>query len=159
MSFRPPKPNRELRDRLWGRPDYEITGERITAGGAWETENLCEVSTYLGGTAQRYRLHRRVFPHFVGLMHAWHEADVWRYVLSIDRFYELAQWKGFLRAHSHGSAFDINLRWNPNGSAPTEGEGTVLPLLEIARSRGWWCGTDWHKPAPKHFELTTLERG
>lgn len=154
--MRPPRPTRQLRDRLWGTPDYTIANNRAVAGGRWERENLCEVTVSIGGVAQRHRIHRAVHPHFVGLVHAWHEAGVWDLVLTLDRVYELDHFRGFLRAHAHGSAFDINLAWNPNGKPGAVGKGTVLPLLEIARSRGWWCGADWTTPAAKHFELTRV---
>lgn len=152
-----PMPTFPLRERLFGKPRaIGFEGGLWMAEPEWLEETMSEV--YILG--KFYPCHRLAVEPILGLFNAWDKADLTKLVLSVDRVYEFRPTSTgqFFLPHTHGNAFDINGEWNPTNKPPArEGEkGCVLPLLEIARAHGFWCGADWASPTGKHFELTRL---
>jgi hypothetical protein len=171
-----PRPTAELRDALFGRPRYVTVGGAVLPDPSWleDTTTSFSAGSFLPGEGDEVRVHRRVLGRLLELFDAWEDAGLLPHVLTLDRVFE---WRPVIRRgaeivgtarferdvvefgpHTHGNAFDINGEWNPLGrSTAREGErGSVVPLLHIARERGWWCGYDWGSNAAKHFELVKL---
>lgn len=139
----------------------------------WATKNLVKVSiAALPDAAQHgvelVQFHRRVAPAFEKLLKAWGDAGLLEHILVWNGSYAPRYKRGrapgpkqlanaaFLSAHSWGSAFDINARWNPLGHppAPPGSVGSVWELVEIAEARGWAWGGRWRVPDGMHFEAT-----
>lgn len=155
------------RERLFGRFSFKATpapndAERILVDPTWVKNNIVtrNIPALRGVQNMPYRgvdLHKRVMPHFEALISAWEEAGLLSKILTwnggyVPRFRRGQAEKRVLSAHSWGSAFDINARWNPfrKPSAPENATGSVRELVAIARRLGWTWGGDFNDPM--HFE-------
>lgn len=139
----------------------------------WAVKNLVKVSiAALPDAAQHgvelVQFHRRVAPAFEALLKAWGDAGVLDRILVWNGSYAPRYKRGrapgpkqpanaaYLSAHSWGSAFDVNARWNGLGHAPAAPGtvGSVWDLVEIAENLGWAWGGRWRVPDAMHFEAT-----
>lgn len=139
----------------------------------WAAKNLVKVSIApLPDAAQHgveiVRFHRLVAPAFEALLKTWGDAGLLERILSWNGSYVPRYKRGrapgpkqpsnvaFLSAHSWGSAFDVNARWNALGHAPAPAGtlGSVWELVEIAEDLGWAWGGRWRVPDAMHFEAT-----
>lgn len=166
-------PSQAMRDQMFGRfkfkPDpVEGNRERIEVLDDWVKQNLVEVvipqlKGIKGAPADcSVKMHRKVGPRAQLLFREWEKAGLLHLVLTFDGTYAARFVRGStttLSAHSHGSAFDINARWNPIGAEPplVGKEGDVRELAEIAGNLGWWWG-GWYKSRKDgmHFEVAKL---
>lgn len=141
---------RAKRDALFGVPCRTGRCGQLLPSARWELEHLTTVRFQ----GIDYRCHRRVKEPFRRLVEAWRTAGVLSWVRTLDRFYDFATCLDGtrLKRHCHGNAFDLNAAWNPIGRSAHSETGGTLPLLEVARAQGWWCGAD-RGPVARHFEL------
>jgi hypothetical protein len=171
----PPKPNfapltgNKERVKVFGDLKYvaaPVKGnpENISIQGSWARENLCiiEIPQLIGITGApitgKVQCHRLV-------------ADAIRFLfIDLEQqglLDEIHTWDGmfcprFVRGskttlsnHSFGTAFDINVQWNPLGAAPTAGFGTVYNIVPIANKHGfYWGGHYTKRPDGMHFEYS-----
>lgn len=157
------------RERLFGKFVFKATPvpgdlERIFVEPPWARQNIIEVvipalKKVQGIPFRGVALHKLVMPHFEALVAAWEEAGLIPKILTwnggyVPRFRRGQAEKRVLSAHSWGSAFDINARWNPfrKPSAPPKTEGSVRELAIIAKRLGWIWGGDFRTPDGMHFE-------
>jgi hypothetical protein len=165
------------RERLFGK--FAFVGaptpqnpEAIRITDDWAEKNLVKVSiAALPDAAQHgvenVRVHRQVALSFCALLEAWADVGVIDRILRWDGSYVPRYKRGrapapgqppniaALSAHSWGSAFDINARWNPLGREPAAPghEGSVWDLVDIAEDLGWvWGGRFRTAPDGMHFE-------
>lgn len=66
--------------------------------------------------------------------------------------------KVYLSNHAYGTAFDINVPWNPLGHEPmAKGKkGSVRELVELAVKNGFYWGGWFHRVDGMHFELREI---
>lgn len=96
---------------------------------------------------------------FRALVKAWTEAGLLQKIRTwggsyVPRFVRGS--RSVLSPHAWGTAFDINVAWNPLGAEPALAgrQGSVRELVQIANECGWWWGGHWKKrPDGMHFEL------
>ncbi len=113
----------------------------------------------IGLPARGIEFHRKVAPHFESLVTAW-EAEKLLHLIKtwngsyVPRFRRGQAEHRVLSAHSWGSAFDINARWNGFKQEPAAlgEEGSVLALVKVANDLGWVWGGDFSSPDGMHFE-------
>ena len=157
----------EARNALFGRFSFtpqptDGNPERIRVDPTWITENIVTVkipASVLGLPANGVSFHKLIAPHFEVLIRAWDEANLLPLLLSwngsyVARFRRGRAADGLLSAHSWGTAFDINARWNGfrKEPAPLGSEGSVVALSPIAKKLGWIWGGDFSSPDGMHFE-------
>jgi len=174
----PPKPDfpplgATGRRELFGNYSYEaapIPGnpENIKILDGWEAENILsfEIPQLAGKAAApssgRARFHKLVGPKAQALFARWEQEDLLTYVLAWDGSYVPRFIRGsttVLSPHAHGSAFDINARWNLLGQMPAllGREGSVRALVSIANELGfYWGGHFEGRRDGMHFELAKL---
>lgn len=162
----------EGRAKLFGKFTFKpapVVGdpERIQILGDWAKKNLVTVdlTTLLPagyeGLQTRATFHRLVAPKFEELIDAWKTAGVLDDLISWNGAHSARYVRGSvanLSAHSWGSAFDINAKYNPLGGLPLPvgKRGSVLRLVPIAEELGWAWGGRFSRSDPMHFELSRL---
>lgn len=167
-DFLPITSNSE-RERLFGKIEYipaPIKGnkENIFIKGDWARKNLCIID----------------LPQLIGIQGAPNSGKIQCHIKVADSirflFQELEvlgylddihQWGGmfnprFIRGsktvlsnHAYGTAFDINVQWNPLGKEPaTEGQlGCLFNIVPVANKHGWYWGGHYKKRKDgMHFE-------
>lgn len=168
----PPKPDFKTTTKqsekmaLWGTMEYKsapVQGnpENIVITNDWAKENIIMVQLpQLSklGFGSRAQFHKKAAGQLQALFMAWDAAGLLSYI---------KQWGGtycprFIRGststlsnHAFGTAFDINVPWNPLGGTPAseESKGTVIPLVEIANQMGFFWGGHYDKRLDgMHFE-------
>jgi hypothetical protein len=157
------------REKLFGRFTFKATPtlsdpERVFVDPAWIAKNIsarkiASISSISGVPYRGIELHKLVLPHFETLVAAWAKEGLLPLILTwnggfVPRFRRGQADKKVLSAHSWGSAFDINARWNPfrKKPAPLNTEGCVIKLVTVAKKLGWVWGGDWQSPDGMHFE-------
>lgn len=171
-GFRPIISNAE-RAALFGRFAFRhapVQGnkENIVITDGWEQKNIeifdvPQLSGVAGaGAKPRVRFHRAATPQVRALFKAWDDAGLWGRVLSWGGAFVPRYQRGSSTAlsnHAFGSAFDINVAWNPLGSTPARmgQKGSVRELVEIANQHGFfWGGHYSRRPDGMHFEVAQL---
>lgn len=138
--------------------------EAIRITSSWVQENLVSVEIpQLAGVqgapaSRKVQFHRLVAPRVVELFARWEEAGLKDLVLTWDGSFAPRFIRGsttVLSSHSHGSAFDINARWNPLGAVPARvnAKGSVRRLVAAANELGFYWGGHFSRPDGMHFEL------
>lgn len=143
--------------------------ENITILDDWVTKNIIPVNIpqIIGmpgfPKSGNMEFHRLGAKQLAKLFSDWHKAGL---------LYLLKEWGGsyvarFVRGstttlsnHSQGSAFDVNMTWNPLGAMPAlAGElGSVRELVAIANDNGfYWGGHFKNRPDGMHFEIAQLK--
>lgn len=165
--------NETERARLFGTFTFEPApsagnpeGIRIT--DRWASDNIviAHVPQLVGvlGAAKggAVMCHRLAAPRLVELFERWERAGLRGRVLAWAGMWSARFIRGsrsVLSNHAWGTAFDINVAWNPLGShgAPPGAHGSVADLIPIAHELGWYSGSYFaSRPDPMHFELARL---
>ena len=168
-----PKPlTSEGRAQLFGRftwqPDPQPGNpENIKMLDSWAAVSIEKVLLPASITRDGHSVawvHKMVAPHFLALVKAWEDAGVAADVLTWNGAYNARLIRGStttLSAHSHGSAFDINVSWNQLGQPPAAlgAKGSVARLVPIAESLGWYWGGRFSRVDGQHFEATAAMFG
>ena len=174
----PPKPNFEPltstteRQSLFGRFRFEhnpIPGNRenIRILDNWEAQNIVRVELPQlagvsgAGATGAVRFHRLAVAQLVSLWKAWEDAGL----LPLVKTWGGAFVPRFIRGsittlsnHAFGSAFDINVAFNPLGARPvlTGQPGSVRELVPIAHRHGFYWGGHFTRLDGMHFEIAKL---
>lgn len=152
------------RERVFGKFRYtpapsKSNPEKIKIDPKWVRANITSVKILVHGTEIVAWFHKLVAQHAVDLFATW---NAYENLAPLVRTFNGSYAPRFIRgseaknlsAHSYGSAFDINARWNRLGKepAPVGSPGSVIPLVEIAEEKGWVWGGRWRRPDGMHFE-------
>lgn len=104
--------------------------------------------------------HKLAADPLVRLLKAWETAGVYTLVKSFGGTVAFRNVRGgtTLSSHAFGTAFDINVAWNPLGKRPAMPweHGTVLGLVSIANADGWYWGGHFTRLDGMHFERARL---
>jgi hypothetical protein len=174
----PPKPSfRPLtstagRQALFGRFRFEAdpvpdNRENIRILGDWEAQNIVRVQIpQLAGVSGAsstgtVRFHRLAVAQLVSLWKAWENAGLLLLVMTwggsfVPRFVRGSD--RTLSNHSFGSAFDINVAFNPLGVRPAlvGRPGSVRELVPTANEHGFYWGGHFTRLDGMHFEVAKL---
>jgi hypothetical protein len=173
------------RDRLFGHFNFKAAPssgnpERILVDPSWAAEHIVTITSeplarvefpspdpltppagILGLPPHGIELHKLVAPHFEELIAAWDAEKLLPLIKTwngsyVPRFRRGQAAEQVLSAHSWGSAFDINARWNAFKQVPAAlgAEGSVRALVAIANKLGWMWGGDFSSPDGMHFEAS-----
>jgi hypothetical protein len=116
----------------------------------------------LGTSGQtKFAFHKAAQAQFAGLFQAWEKAGLLPLVKSWGGSYAARFIRGsrtVLSNHAYGSAFDINVPWNPLGAVPAlKGkDGSVRELVATANSLGFYWGGHFQRLDGMHFEIARL---
>jgi len=166
-------PTQAMREQLFGRFKFKpapIDGnmERIEILDDWVHQNLVEIEIpQLRGIKGapvncKVRFHKRAAPRLQLLFREWERAKLLDLILSFDGTYAARFVRGStttLSAHSHGSAFDLNAKWNPIGAEPplVGATGSVRKLVPIANQLGFFWGGHYRgRLDGMHFEIARI---
>lgn len=138
--------------------------ENVKIQGNWEAENIVMVPLPLlskRGLGSRAQFHTKAAKQLQGLFAAWDAAGYGEYILQWGGTYcpRLIRGGNSLSNHAFGTAFDINVPWNPLGQepAPLGGKGSVMALVALANEFGFYWGGHYHKRKDgMHFEIAKL---
>ncbi|MEP0914752.1 M15 family metallopeptidase [Leptolyngbya sp. GB1-A1] len=175
----PPKPNfpplvgTSDRQAIFGKFEYRANPrpdnpEAIEILGTWESNNIIRVElpdfqTITGAPSSgKMTFHRLAAPQLEGLWKAWQAKDLLSLILTfggsfVPRFIRGS--RTVLSNHAFGSAFDINVAWNPLGHTPAlvEQKGSVRLLVPIANEYGfYWGGHFNNRKDGMHFEVAKI---
>ena len=161
------------RERIFGKFSYVPAGvpvntEAIKITDDWARENIVKVNVQqlrpVSGapTSGGIYFHRRAERQLQELFRAWSRAGKASLILSwggswVPRFVRGS--RTTLSNHSWGTAFDINVQWNPLGTAgaPRGAKGSVRELVEIAVDHGFYWGGWFSRRDPMHFEVCEVK--
>jgi hypothetical protein len=171
----PPKPSfpflagNDARRAIFGTFSFEanpIPGnpENIRITGDWESKNIIMVSIpqliNIKGS-DKVQFHRLAAGQLIKLWKDWEDAQFLNLVLSwagsfVPRFIRGS--KTTLSNHAFGSAFDINVPFNPLGAVPAlvGQKGSVRELVQIANENGFYWGGHFARLDGMHFEIAKL---
>jgi len=166
-------PSQALREQLFGRFKYrpipmEGNPERIDVLDGWVEQNIAlfeipQLKNVRGAPSTcKVQFHKKVGPRVQALFLEWQKAGLLNLISSWEGSYTARFVRGStstLSAHSHGSAFDINARYNPIGAEPAlvGSVGSVRKLVPIASSLGfYWGGFFKARKDGMHFEVARL---
>jgi hypothetical protein len=142
-------PNRAKRDEAFGHFEFARgSGRNIIIQGNWVQNNIIEIvipqlaKLWRGGKVQ---VHRRVADQLKAMWAAWEAAGLLHLVLTYNGDFVprvMAGDSSQISMHSFGSAFDVNVDWNPyNVRAALVGDkGSVRELVPIAHQHGFYWG-------------------
>lgn len=172
----PPKPafaaaDANRRQALFGTFDFKpaptaANPEGIQILGDWAKDNIQvfnipQLAGVLEAHAGKVQFHKKAGPKVQELFARWEQASLSGLVLSFGGSYAPRFIRGSrttLSAHAHGSAFDINVPWNPLGALPAQRgtKGSVRELVTIANELGFYWGGHFTRRDGMHFELASL---
>ena len=138
---------------------------RITNG--WDTANLVRVALpQLAGIKGAPRstnvfFHTKAAAALAALWAEWKSAGLIDRVLAYDGAYNPRFIRGsttVLSNHAFGTAFDINVEWNPLGAQPAlrGSKGCVFDLVPIAHRHGFYWGGHFTRRDGMHFEVAKV---
>jgi hypothetical protein len=139
--------------------------EAIKITDGWERQNIVkvEIPQLIGVSDAPHDgivyFHAKVREQVTALFKAWEDAGLLPLVLTwggsyVPRFVRGS--RSTLSNHAFGSAFDINVEWNPRGVRPMlKGrKGSVRELAPLANEHGfYWGGHYRNRPDGMHFEM------
>jgi hypothetical protein len=163
----------ETRMKVFGELSYiaaPIKGnpENISIQGSWARDNLCitEIPQLIGIAGAphdgKVQCHKSVADairflfqdleqrNLLDLIHTWDGMFCPRFVRGS---------KTTLSNHSFGTAFDINVQWNPINKPPAiEGKlGCLYEIVPVANTHGFYWGGHYAKrPDGMHFEYSRI---
>jgi len=166
-------PSQGVRERMFGRFKYRAAPtqdnpEHIEILDDWAAKNLAmfevpQLRGIKGAPADcKVLFHNKVGPRVQKLFLEWEKFSLLDVILTWNGSYAARFTRGsvtVLSAHAHGSAFDINVKWNPLGAEPplVDAEGSVRELVPSAGQSGWfWGGFYKSRKDGMHFELAKL---
>jgi hypothetical protein len=168
----PPLVSTEERQALFGPLEFvsaPVSGnpEAIKITNGWDKTNIVMVKIpQLAGisgapTDGKIAFHKNAKDQLVALFKAWEGAGKMPLVLSwagsyVPRFVRGS--RKVLSNHAFGTAFDINVPWNPLGAQPAlKGQkGSTRELVQIANENGFYWGGHFSRPDGMHFEVAKL---
>jgi hypothetical protein len=138
--------------------------EAIQISAAWLDENIVVATIpqleHVRGAppSGRAQFHRLVAPRVVELFARWQQEGLHRLILTYGGSFAPRFIRGsrsVLSQHAYGSAFDINVEWNPLGAVPAlrGAKGSVRELVPIANELGFYWGGHFARRDGMHFEL------
>jgi hypothetical protein len=138
--------------------------EGIQISPAWLEENIVvatipQLARVRGAPSTGHaQFHRIVAPRVVELFARWQRAGLDRLILSYGGSFSPRFIRGsrsVLSQHAYGSAFDINVEWNPLGAVPAlrGAKGSTRELVPIANELGFYWGGHFARRDGMHFEL------
>lgn len=139
--------------------------ENIRITDNWATENIKMVSVpqliSIKGS-DRVQFHRKAEGQLISLWQDWEDAGLLPLVITwagsfVPRFIRGS--RKTLSNHSFGSAFDINVAWNPLGAVPAlvGQKGSVRELVQIANKNGFYWGGHFTRKDGMHFEVAQIK--
>ncbi|QHS59986.1 M15 family metallopeptidase [Chitinophaga agri] len=168
-AFKPLVSNDE-RAAVFGRFSYEShplpgNAENIRITDDWISRNIVMLSipqlTNIKGS-DRVQFHRKAGDQLVRLWQDWENAGLLPLILTwggsfVPRFIRGS--RKTLSNHSFGSAFDINVAWNPLGAMPplVGQKGSVRELVQIANGNGFYWGGHFTRKDGMHFEIAQIK--
>lgn len=170
----PPITTLAARQALFGAYSYVAdpqpgNREHIRILGTWVRDNIITVPipqlrTALGsGAPSGIQFHRNAAEQLRRLWEDWEKAGLLNRVLSYDGSFVPRFVRGStvnLSNHAFGSAFDMNVAWNPLGARPAlvGQKGSVRELVALANSWGfYWGGHYSTRLDGMHFEIAFLK--
>jgi hypothetical protein len=141
--------------------------EAIQISPRWLEENIVVATIPQLGHVRgappsgRAQFHRLVAPRVVELFARWQQAGLDGLVLTYGGSFAPRFIRGsrsVLSQHAYGSAFDINVEWNPLGAVPRlrGSKGSVRELVPIANELGFYWGGHFARRDGMHFEMGRL---
>jgi hypothetical protein len=175
----PPKPSfppligTAARQKVFGKFSFVAApvpgnAENIRITDDWPSKNIVVVTIPQlagipgAGSSGKVQFHRAAADQLVSLWQAWADAGLIDRVLSwggsfVPRFVRGS--KTTLSNHAFGSAFDINVPFNPLGAIPAlvGKKGAVRELVPLANEHGfYWGGHFPNRPDGMHFEIAKI---
>lgn len=175
----PPKPafpalmGTSARQKVFGKFSFvphPVPGnaENIRVTDDWPSKNIIVVPVPQlkgipgAGSSGKVQFHREGADQLVALWQAWENEGLIDRVLSwggsyVPRFIRGS--KKTLSTHAFGSAFDINVPFNPLGAMPAlvGKKGSVRELVPLAHEHGfYWGGHFGSRPDGMHFEIARI---
>lgn len=154
---------------MFGPFDYEKSPtkdnpEHVTILNDWVSDNIVRVQVPLlekMGFGRFQSFHIKASKQFTELWNAWHLDGYDQYILQYGGTFcpRLIRGGSTLSNHAFGTAFDINVPWNPLGTAPASlgAKGCVMPLIDRANEFGFYWGGHYKKRKDgMHFEIAKL---
>lgn len=159
------------RDKLFGKIEYvqnpsleNPEGIRITNG--YETNNIVRVdlpqlSKATNGVYKSMRFHKDCAYQLREFFQELEEKGLLDRILSYGGAYNarfIRGSKSVLSNHAYGTAFDINMVWNPLGKQPSKfGEkGCVYEIVPVAQKWGFYWGGHFTRLDGMHFEIAKI---
>lgn len=139
--------------------------EHIVILNAYEARNIVSVHIpqLQAAFPQQHsmRFHRKGVPQLLGFFEAIERGGFLQQLLSYGGSYNPRLVRGsktVLSNHAFGSAFDINMAWNPFHQEPAllGAQGSVRELVPLAHSFGFYWGGHFKNPDGMHFELVKI---
>jgi hypothetical protein len=138
---------------------------RITNG--WDTENIkpIQLRPLIGvpgaPATGSIHFHKKAHAAIATLFSDWKDANLSNQILSWGGAYNprfIRGSKTVLSNHAFGTAFDINVKWNPLGVEPAwPGEqGCIFDLVSIANKNGFYWGGHFTRRDGMHFEVAQI---
>lgn len=166
-------PSQGVRENMFGRFKFKAVPtsgnlERIEVIDDWVAKNIAtfevpQLRNIKGAPSScKITLHKKVGPRVQNLFLEWETLGLLELVLTWNGSYVPRFIRGSvttLSAHSHGSAFDINAKWNPLGAEPplVGVEGSVRELVPSANKLGFFWGGHYNsRKDGMHLELARL---
>ncbi len=138
--------------------------ENIRITDDWVNKNITVVTIpqlvdIMG--SDKVEFHKLAADQLNKLWNDWEEAQLLNLVLSWSGSYVPRFIRGsrkILSNHAFGTAFDINVPWNPLGAVPAlvGQKGSVRELISIANDNGFYWGGHFTRLDGMHFEIAKL---
>ncbi|HYH47527.1 MAG TPA: M15 family metallopeptidase [Thermoanaerobaculia bacterium] len=160
------------RQKIFGRFRFRpapVAGNRenIEILDNWEAQNIVAVEVpQLAGVhgapaSRRPRFHRRAAGQFQALWKDWEDEGLLDQVLTWHGTFTPRFVRGStstLSNHAFGSAFDINVAFNPLGARPAlvGQHGSVRRLVRVAHRHGFYWGGHFTRIDGMHFEVAQV---
>lgn len=166
----PPLVSTSQRQALFGKFAYKAqplpdNKENIVITNDWESKNIIWVDIpqmrHLLPSG-RMQFHKSGAAALRNLFKDWEKANLHHLIFTFGGSYVPRFVRGsdkVLSNHAFGTAFDINMQWNPLGADPAHKseKGTVRELVDLANKNGFFWGGHFKKrPDGMHFELAKL---
>jgi hypothetical protein len=167
----PPLTSKAERDKLFGKIEYvqnpsleNPEGIRITNG--FETNNIVRVdlpqlAKATNGKYTAMRFHKDCAYQLRGFFQELEEKGLLDRILSYGGAYNarfIRGSKSVLSNHAYGTAFDINMVWNPLGKQPSkfDEKGCVYEIVPVAHKWGFYWGGHFTRLDGMHFEIAKI---
>jgi hypothetical protein len=156
------------RENLFGKFAFEPAGteknpEAIRITDNWAKSNIEKVvipqlESIMGENHKSIAVHKKITNQFINMFIEFERLNLMKRILTFDgtwvpRFIRGS--RSVLSNHAWGTAFDINVPFNPLGAVPAArgSRGSVHELVEIADKHGFlWGGHFKKRPDGMHFE-------